>query len=137
MSQARLGHEWDRIETIGELRLALPDNVERVDIGEGPDAGQLVLANEFGDGFGISSGSEQQLASALALLLDQLYGVEWGTAEAPAIDPTSNQATFEAFGERYLSVWRRHPSGVLLFAIARPEREARAQAFVAGATERT
>lgn len=137
MSQTKLGDEWDQIETMGDVSVALPGEPERLTVGEGPGAGQLVVADEFGDAFALFDGTDEQLAAALAYALDQLYGTEWGTAAAPSIDPASGQASFEAFGERYLALWRRRPSKVLLLAVVRPEREPRATAFVEGGSERS
>lgn len=131
MSNTQLGLDWRWIETVGELEIALPDSPERLELGEGASACRLLLSDEFGDAFGVLlDGSEAHLAVALAHAFDQLYGVEWGTAGTPTIDVTSTRAELEIFGERHVALWRRRTATMLLFAVVRPERTARAQAFV-------
>ncbi|HLT38350.1 MAG TPA: hypothetical protein VK034_18820 [Enhygromyxa sp.] len=127
-----LAEYWDSIVDVGGLRVALPGEPEQLELGAEP----LFVADEFGDAFGVLLGSDDQLALALARALDQIYGVEWGTAATPTIDATRSSAAFEGFATRYLALWRRHGSQALLFAVVRPEREARARSFVDGASLR-
>lgn len=134
---AQLGMDWTAIATIGDVQIALPDPPEQLTLGAGPSACLLQVSDEFGDAFGGLDGAEQHLSLAIGRALDQLYGVEWGTAEGPPVDPTSGRATFVGFGEDYVAVWRRSTATALLFAVARVEREDRAQAFINGASIRS
>ena len=136
MSTTTLATDWGWIETLGDLRFALPAEPERPGLGEGAGAGPILIASEFGDGFAICADGLEHLSAAVGLILDELYGLEWGTAEAPTIVAGRGVAGFVAFGERYRAVWRELDGGVVLLALARPEREARALAFVAGASLR-
>ncbi len=133
--QPELGPDWSWLEKLGELEIALPDEPQRLEL---PTAGaaRLLIADEYGDAFGVlDGGTHEHVAWALGRALDQLYGVEWGTSDAPEIDATSERATFEGFGEDYVAVWRRTATAVLL-AVTRPEREDRARAFVGGSSVR-
>lgn len=124
-----LGPDWSVHADIGELALALPDAPEPHELAGA--TGRLLISDEFGDAFGVIEGPDEALPFALGRALDQLFGTEWGTADAPTVDAAVGQASFDAFGQHYVAHWQRHAS-TLLFAIVQPEREARARAFVTG-----
>jgi hypothetical protein len=131
---------WTHAETIGELCLTLPGEPAQPEFDDGALASQVWLANEFGDCFGVLAGSPgdpaADLAAALGAALDQLYGTEWGTAEAPTLELARGEAEFVGFGQPYRGFWREHGPGLWLFAIAKPERAVLARTFVAGTTVR-
>lgn len=130
-------NDWDWIETVHELRVGLPGEPERLAIGDDPSRAQLWLADEYGDVFGVlESPDGRPVQVALARALDQLYGVEWGTCSVPTIDTSHPRAEFEAMGSRHLALWARHAGKILLFAVVQPDREARARAFIEGASLR-
>lgn len=121
---------WTWRETIGELELALPKQPEeRFDLDDG--AGKVIVSDEFGDAFGIVEGPPEALPFAIGRALDQLYGVEWGESEAPAVEAATGELAFQAYGEDYLGRWQTRGS-VILFAVVRPERRVLAEAFVGG-----
>lgn len=125
--------EFTWVEEVGETAVALPKEPERLELEGG--AGQMVVADEFGDAFGVIAGSNAAVSFALGRALDQLYGAEWGTAAAPSVDAPSGNASFEAFGEQYQACWRQQ-GPVLLFSVVRPERQPRAELFVSGTSVR-
>ena len=136
MSAENLGYEWVWVEAVAAHRVALPKEPERPELA---DAAKLAVADEFGDAYAILWGELDQLPAALGLVIDQLYEVEWGTSDAPELEPApdpAGEAEVVGFGEDYLAVWRALEPGVILIGVARPERSERARAFVAGATRR-